>query len=159
MQHNRFRAYLKPVCIGNSLVKSLSIPAALVTAQLLSMVIRFATAGEVTAVIQYSLILLGLVLLCTALRTYGDILIKRRQAKAANACRLDFIKRFLNSPLHGLFRANYGELLENFNNDIDTLPSGTSSCIRVSCPAGWGLSGIPFSSWFKARWRRFRCCR
>lgn len=139
MQHKRFWAHLQSVCIRNAAMKSLSIPIALITAQMLSSIIDFATAGEVETVIRYSLVLLGFVLLCTALRSYIEIIVQKRQVQADNACRLDFIERFLNAPLHALFRANYGELMENLNNDLDALikryaalyPSIISSALGV----------------------------
>ncbi len=119
--HRDFLRHLKLVYIGNSAIKCLTVPVTLATAQLLSMVISFASAGDVAAVTKNALILLIVISAFTALHYAADVLLEKQKCKALNDCRMDFLVGLLRAPLPKLFRADYGELTENLSNDIDTL--------------------------------------
>lgn len=121
MTHKDFLRHFKLVYIGNSLVKCFNVPITLVTAQLLSMIISFASAGDAAAVAKNALILLAVIAAFTALRYAADVLLEKQKCKALNDCRMGFLGRLLCAPLPKLFRADYGELTENLSNDIDTL--------------------------------------
>lgn len=112
---------LKWVCFGNTIVKTITIPVTLIIAWILSVIVNHATSGEVRKVVEYSLFMLALMSVFIAVRTISDILIGRRQSKAVNQCRIDFLERLLSNSLNKLFYADYGELTENLNSDLETL--------------------------------------
>jgi ABC-type bacteriocin/lantibiotic exporter with double-glycine peptidase domain len=110
----------RSVCIGTTVLKIISIPIALVSAQLLSKVTASATQGDVPAVISDSLIVLAVMILFAAIRTWANAEIRKRTSIAGNKCRVDFMGMLLNNPLNKLFAADQGELNENINDDILT---------------------------------------
>ena len=112
---------LKGVCIGNSIVKIIAIPIALIMAWILSVVIDQATSGEVKKVITYSLFLLALMSIFIAVQTISNIFIRKRQLIATNQCRIDFLENLFCNPLNKLFHTDYGELTENLNSDMEAL--------------------------------------
>ncbi len=114
-----FRKNLKSVCLGLSIIKTITIPITLILAWLLSSVITQATSGEVKTVIEFSFVMMALILVNIAIQTTSQILIKRQQTKALNQCRMDFLQTFLEHPQDKLFQTNYGQLTENLNNDMD----------------------------------------
>ena len=131
---------LKWVCFGNTIVKTVAIPVTLIMAWILSVIVNHATSGEVRKVVEYSLFLLALMSIFIAVQTISDILIGRRQSKAVNQCRIDFLEKLLSNSLNKLFYADYGELTENLNSDLDTLtkkyielyPNMISSALKLS---------------------------
>ena len=131
---------LKWVCFGNTIVKTVAIPVTLIMAWILSVIVNHATSGEIRKVVEYSLFLLALMSIFIAVQTISDILIGRRQSKAVNQCRIDFLEKLLSNSLNKLFYADYGELTENLNSDLDTLtkkyielyPNMISSALKLS---------------------------
>lgn len=111
----------KSVCYGNTAIKSIIIPITLITAQLLSIVIQQATSGNINLVVRTAFFMLLLLLISIALQTGTTIWIRKRQSKAVNECKIDFMETLLNNPVHRLFYTDYGELMENCNSDIDIL--------------------------------------
>lgn len=114
-----FGIYLKPVFWGTTVIKTLSIPFALITARLLSDVVKQAVHGNTGAVVKSSVIIFALLLLSVALQTAGNTTIRKKQAKAQNRCRNIFLEMLLKNPLDRLFHSDPGELNENLNDDID----------------------------------------
>ena len=111
---------LKSVCIGTTALKIISIPIALVTAELLSNIATQATSGNVPSVISDSLIVLTVIIASMIIRTGADTAIRKKQAMAINKCRVDFLGILLKNPLSNLFKADQGEINENLNDDITT---------------------------------------
>ncbi|HJC24546.1 MAG TPA: ABC transporter ATP-binding protein/permease [Candidatus Eisenbergiella merdavium] len=112
---------LKWVCFGNSIVKAITIPVTLAMAWILSVIVDQAVSGEVRKVAGYSLFMLALILIYIAVQTVSNILICKRQSKAIHQCRMDFLEILLSNSLNKLFYADYGELMENLNSDLETL--------------------------------------
>ncbi|MCD7834170.1 MAG: ABC transporter ATP-binding protein/permease [Lachnospiraceae bacterium] len=120
-------------------MKVAAIPVTLFTAWLLSQVVSQATSGDVEAVLRNSLYILVLTFFFIILRTGGTIWIRRNQSEALNRNRIEFLRRFFENPLDRLYQADYGELMENLNNDMDT----ASGCYTESLPCiGASILGI-----------------
>lgn len=81
---------LKIVCCGNTMIKVIAIPIALLTAQLLSTVIDQSLSGNVDVVVRNTVIIWGLTVIFAAFQTGSNILLRRHQAKSVNQCRNDF---------------------------------------------------------------------
>ena len=113
-----FGKTLKPVFWGTAAVKTISIPFSLITAQLLSDVVTQAIQGKVDAVVMKSILILVLLLCSIALHTASNTVIRKKQTKALNQCRIDFLNSLFRNPIDRLFRADHGELTENLNNDM-----------------------------------------
>ena len=115
MRQDKLYGKVKRICIGNSLVRTASIPFMVFMARLMSELTEKATDGDVSRVVRMSLFLLILFLLSGIFQTGTDILMRRQQAKAMNRLRVAFLEKVLNHPLHRLRTVDYGELNENLN--------------------------------------------
>lgn len=119
--HLMFWKNLRSVCIGNSMVKMVTIPAALIGARILSVIVDRVMSGEVKKVAAYSVFMLIFILIFIAAKTVAEILICKQQWRASERCRIDFLENLFDNPLNKLFRTDYGELTENLNSDMETL--------------------------------------
>ena len=155
MQHKAglniiFWENLKWVCFGKTIIKIIAIPVTLITAWILSAIVNQAVSGEVGKVMEYSLFMLIFLFLFIAVQTISNILIGRRQSKAMNQCRMDFLERLLSTPLNQLFRADYGELTENLNSDLDTLTKRYTELYLVMISSALELAACFFFILFQS---------
>lgn len=114
-----FRNTLKKVCYGNTVIKTIAIPLMLLNAQLLSIVINYAAAGNVDGVVQYAVILLILVIVTVVFQSVTNIALQKAERKAVHCVKLHFLEQFLDNPLYKLFQIDYGELIENITVDTE----------------------------------------
>ena len=141
---------LKWVCFGKTIIKIIAIAVTLITAWILSAIVNQAVSGEVGKVMEYSLFMLIFLFLFIAVQTISNILIGRRQSTAMNQCRMDFLERLLSTPLNQLFRADYGELTENLNSDLDTLTKRYTELYPVMISSALELAACFFFILFQS---------
>lgn len=114
----RNKTKMKSVCIWSTVVKVIFIPISLITSWLLSEVVTYAMAGEVDAIIRYSVLVIVLLLISVMLRTGCQSAIHKLHARFTNECRLLFLRKLLENSPDRLYQADHGELIENLNDDI-----------------------------------------
>lgn len=132
--------HMKPLCFAETIKKTVAVPIALFSAYLLSDIVTNATLGRVRVVISESFVMLGVTLFTVMYKSAFDMFIQKRQSKAINQCRIDFLDAFFGNPVNILFKSNRGELIENINDDISSLtkcfyssyPNIISSVIAIS---------------------------
>ena len=141
MRQDKLYGKVKRICIGNSLVRTASIPFMVFMARLMSELTEKATDGDVSRVVRMSLFLLILFLLSGIFQTGTDILMRRQQAKAMNRLRVAFLEKVLNHPLHRLRTVDYGELNENLNDDMNAWARRYLEGIPAMISGGAGVAG------------------
>lgn len=86
--------------------------------QKLSDIVTYAINAQVDAVFKSTIILLGIVVIFAVLRAVVNILIQSMQAKEHHLQRVNLLEQILKHPLHVLFRAEYGDLVQRVNKDL-----------------------------------------
>ena len=86
--------------------------------QKLSDIVTYAINAQVYAVFKSTIILLGIVVIFAVLRAVINILIQSMQAKEHHLQRANLLEQILKHPLHLLFRAEYGDLVQRVNKDL-----------------------------------------
>lgn len=112
---------LKKLCCIKTAAEVVSIPVALLNAQLLSVIVGRAASGSVAGVVRYAAALLSVMLLAFAILSAAHVFLGREELKAANRSKLRFLECFLKNPPDRLFRTDYGELTENLTADMEKL--------------------------------------
>lgn len=107
------------VCYGNIIARTIAIPTALISAKLLSSVVKQATFGQITGVIHNAAILLVLVILMVVFQSGVNIILRKEEVKALQRSKMHFLEKFLENSLDKLFRTDYGELIENITDDME----------------------------------------
>lgn len=110
---------MKKLCCIKTVVGAVSIPVALLNAQLLSVIVQSAASGSVSGVVRYAAALLSVAILSFIILTAAHVFLGRGELKAVNRLKLRFLEKFLKNSLDRLFRINYGELIENLTADME----------------------------------------
>jgi len=128
-----FHPYLHKLSTAAWLLKLLPIPIGLWTASLLSALITSAVSADLSAVLVSGTTVISV--LC--MQKLFDILTGTAYQKAllleTQNCRQILYRRFLASPLHRLFTARHGEIMEHFYEDFQTAVNRTTNLI----PSFW----------------------
>lgn len=111
-----------PSCLSTAL-KIIMIPITLSIARLLSRASTQAISGQVSAVMRNVVIILGLIAGSSFLQILGNVVICRKNAKAMNRCKWNFLEALLKNPAHRLFHADHGALVEHLNDDLTSAAS------------------------------------
>ena len=114
----RNKTKMKSICLWSTVVKVIFIPISLITSWLLSEVVAYAMAGEVDAIIRYSILVIVLLFISVMLRTGCQSAINKLHARFINECRFLFLRELLENSPDRLYQADHGELIENLNDDI-----------------------------------------
>lgn len=110
---------MKKLCCIKTVVGAVSIPVALLNAQLLSVIVQSAASGSVSGVVRYAAALLSVAILSFIILTAAHVFLGRGELKAVNRLKLRFLEKFLKNSPDRLFRINYGELIENLTADME----------------------------------------
>lgn len=122
-----FSTELRKVSIASLILQLIPIPVGIVTAQLMSEIVSNATVGKVNAVVATSSILLLVVICMKGFEIISSIAFKKSSSKALHYCKLNFYDRFLSNPMSALYQAEYGEVIENLNDDFKTVTNRSIS--------------------------------
>lgn len=129
----------KYICCGNTILKTTSLAITLVTAQLFSNLTAKIT-GKESFSLQKTFTFIAVLAIATFfINTIGSIFIQKQQAKLENKCKIHFLERVLENPLHKIYNPKQGELVKNVNDDMknwlrrytELYPSMISSAVGV----------------------------
>ena len=122
---NYFNNYLKKVSIVTWILKMIPIPVGIIIAKISASITQSATEGEIKKVFNQSLMLIGFVLVIKIFQIITDISYQKALSQALHKCKMFFYNHVLSNPLHVLYASEYGVVMENLNNDFDTLSNRT----------------------------------
>lgn len=112
---------LKTICLSKTIAKTFAGICELMIANFLSRITEKAIMGQVDGVLVNVVVTLLVIVAIFAFRIAINTYINRKQIVAMQQNRMSFFEQFLANPLERLYRSNYGELLENLNNDVSSV--------------------------------------
>ncbi|WP_129723304.1 ATP-binding cassette domain-containing protein [Xylanivirga thermophila] len=112
---------LKKISYYNGLRKAVNIPIDLLTASILSQIVKYAIAGNTGHVINQSIILLSIVIAVSLINILIEIVYEQALSIALHDCKMHIYKSFLSNPLNILFRSDNGKTLEYLSDDFEKL--------------------------------------
>lgn len=118
--HSAVHSRMKGACALTSVGKLCEIPLNLVLASKLAAAIAGATEGNVGIVTEQLIWIIAFALLLLIIQLIEKVTIQKLVLRMENRCKLDFLGEVIDNPLYKLFGADYGELTENLNDDIET---------------------------------------
>ena len=108
----------KPICVGCSIEKIVSAIISIFIAKLIATLVNLALSSNVSGVFNTSLKIFVIIFISMGFQTILDNFVQSLEVKAINKCKIEFLTSFLNNPLHKLYQTNFGDLIENINDDI-----------------------------------------
>lgn len=122
---NIFNDYLKKVSFFSWILKLIPIPIGIIIAKLGAEVTMRATEGNIEKVISNSLILLGIIIGIKVFNILTEIAYKKAVSKSVHKCKMSLYNKFLSNPLYMLYSSQYGEVMENLNDDFNSVTNKT----------------------------------
>lgn len=108
----------KYICCGNTVLQTISLAITLVTAQLFSDITAKITGNESFSLQKTFTFIAVLIIAAFFVNTIGGIFIQKQQAKLENKCKIHFLEKLLDNPLHKIYDPKQGELIKNLNDDM-----------------------------------------
>ena len=125
------------------LLKLIPIPLGLWTAGLMASLTAAAMDSDISAVLHNGILLLTVLFLQRLFEIITGAAFQKALVKAVQNCKICLYRRFLSSPLHILYTARHGEVMEHFHDDFQTVTGNITGRI----PAFW-CSLLQTAVWF-----------
>lgn len=125
-------------------IKLISIPFNLILARKMAEIVSCAINGNVNEVLYNAICVILFVVIFKTSVAMIEILFKKRESVALHKCKIELYNQFLSKPLYSLYTSEYGQTIENLNDDFDTV----TGYIVNSLPGLWIniISAISYTS-------------
>ncbi|QSX05750.1 ABC transporter ATP-binding protein [Sedimentibacter sp. zth1] len=118
---NLIKPILMKVSITSCLLKLISVPIALITANLMSNMVTNATNGNVHSVIKYSIYILSVIIIDKLFSILATISFEKKVSTSKHKCKMFLYKNLFNNPLNILYDEEHGKAIELLNDDFNTV--------------------------------------
>lgn len=126
---NIFNDYLRKVSFFSWILKLIPIPIGIITAKLSAEITMKATEGDIRKVLSNSLILLGIIIGIKIFSILSEVYYKKEVSQSLHKCKMNLYNKFLSNPLYMLYSSEYGDVMENLNDDFNNVTNKTIELI------------------------------
>jgi len=116
-----FGICLRKISVISFILKFIYIPIDLLIAEVVSIIVDYATSGKTNNVLKLVVFLVFVLTLTKIFQIVTNIAYEKSKSKVLHECKINLYKKFLSNPLNILYSSEYGKSMEKLNDDFNNV--------------------------------------